>query len=385
MAAADQTKFEAAAAATGQQYVQLRDELLEEGFSEDDMASAARSNDWRPRCTALALMGWREHGDKYSQLVGADKVRDLRSRERYVWATDPNQVDATLLPLAYEFLLKNTGGAAGQEAAARMIPYLVKEEHERDMAVLAGAIYDPELDAQSRVTIARVIANTPGDVFHVADLRKMITAEPQRNQANREVVDWLLNGLVTRSGKADQASKQEITSWLAESQDVSQLVGRRRVVHVLGTMGAGNAAPVVAEFLERADSISDQKWAIGSLAKIGTSDATNAIIRVLTSRSADPGILEVAASSLAGAEYSSEVKNVLDEVMRDERLDPATRRAAYDALNQQLEANRGNEDRVREIRGVLRGVDPSEFRQIPGLREERKAEDRKPRRSPRGQ
>jgi hypothetical protein len=378
----EQPAFEDVAAATGERYVQLRNQLLSKGIARNAVADAARSNDWRQRGTALALLGWSEHSEKYSRLMKADKVRDRRGRERFVWSTDPQQVDATLLPLAYEFLLKNSAGTAGQEAAARIIPYLVTNESAGDLKVLAGAIHEPELDQQSRVAIARVIANTAGSVFSVADLRKIIAAEPPRNQPNAEVVNWLLNGLVERAAKADQASKREITSWLAESRDVSKLVGRRAVVHTVGALGADSAVPIVAEFLDQADSVADQRWAITSLSKMGTSDeATKAIVSVLTRRKLDPGILMAAVTSLSRVQYSSAVKNVLDEVMRDERLDPAVRRAAYDSLNRQLEANRGDSIREREIRDVLRGVDPATFRKIPGLRQESDSGDRAPPRS----
>ena len=96
-------------------------------------------------------------------------------------------------------------------------------------------------------------------------------------------------------------------------------------------------------------------------------------------QSADPGIRAFAASSLAQVDFSRAVKNVLDEVMRDERLDPAVRRAAYDALNLQLQANRNDPERAREIREVLRGINPDALRKIPGLREGREVEKQRSR------
>lgn len=76
--------------------------------------------------------------------------------------------------------------------------------------------------------------------------------------------------------------KREIVWWLAQSRDVSQLMGRRQVVYALGSLNADNAAPLVTEVLDRTESIADQRWAIRSLSRMGTSDATNVITRVLT-------------------------------------------------------------------------------------------------------
>jgi HEAT repeat protein len=275
--------FEACVRRLGPAYVAARDAVLADAAAGPFIQSKSDSDDWNIRVTATILLGWIENKDKYRELIDSPQTVDLAGHKRYPWASKAENMDVSLLPLAVEFVCKNSAGEAGRSAAVRMVPFLSRRvpEPAKSVRFLVPLIRDERTPAEIRLSAAGIVERLPNEMVDSESVTGLLRAESGRGDSHQAVAGQLANALISRSGSLDAGSREAVVSMLLDDSIVANRLGNRAVVHTIGSIGSNRALPTLQAFFNQSKSEADSVWAITSIGRIGTPESLTVIENVL--------------------------------------------------------------------------------------------------------
>ncbi len=350
--------FDVCVSKSGVAYAAARDAFLAaDGIDRNVLARMAKSDDVREQATAIALSGWLDNGVKYKRLVNDRIVKDRLGQERFDWVSDPTEVSESLMPLMYEFLLKDSSGSAGRHAAIRIVPYLARKGKIDSMSILSKTILDPRTARPSRLAIAVTASRLPDKIMPVDDLLGVLTQELERKDRHKEVVLSLLDGMIRRSPVLSEDAKASVIRQLRSSESLSKVLAPATVTHAIGSIGGESAVPVVREFLHRAEGEQARVWAIGTLGSIGSDAAVDAILDYTRDTKISQGLNLVVISSLGDSQYSDKVGAALRAVLHDREAAVDLRIESLQAIEKLFRANATNKNTQDSIKGLIRDLD----------------------------
>jgi hypothetical protein len=314
--AGTQEDFEQAVSQTGAEFVLARDKLLQQDADVDLIKGKLDSGNPLEKLTAIMIMGWRSHKELYGKLLTEGVSIDRKGEKIYVWSYDPAQVKPELMPLMYEFLLKDTGDQGGQDAAVRITSFLARRGTKPDVPALFDVIQiEGKLSDESRVAVASTLAALPADLVSVTDLTKLIQKEASRATGDKGVVGSLMNGLIRLGGTLPEDQKDQLVIRLLDMDGLKALMGDTVVLQTVGAIGGQRATTEVSNFLERSEDPLMNRWALSTLGTIGSEDAAKVLFKYAKDEEATLTTRITAIESLARCKYTDEVGDTLEAIV----------------------------------------------------------------------
>jgi hypothetical protein len=351
-----QEDFATAVRASGGEYEQARDRLLRSGVSAAFLRSRLQSSRPEERITAFILSGWRENGNAYRRLLSGRAGMDREGTRRYSWSYDPGSVQPHLLPLMYEWLLKDVGGAGEKDAAVRVTGFLARQGVPLDLQALSAGMRQDRSPVETRAAVARTLASLP--LVKAEDLLALLQTEAEGASRSKTVVGHLMDGLIRLGKSLPDQNKDSVVDRLLGMASLRQLVGETLVVYTAGGIGGDRAAARVAEFVEQAQDLSQRRWALSTLGTMGNEKAAQALLKYAASGEGSPELRLLAIESLGKTRFIQEVGAALEQISRSEERPERERVEAVKSLGHLHRRHLRDLAAEPDIRALLERLDP---------------------------
>lgn len=305
--------FQTCANTIGQNYVNARNKILKRTDLNVILGPMLESDDWNNRITATILFSWTQSFEKYKSLSEAEAEDTLNGQKRFLWSSDPENIDISIIPLMFEFLIKDSVGEAGREAAIRIIPYLARRTDIKDLSVIEASLNDERTSIVVRDSIARVLERIPEKLIDTEKFLQILDKEINRKDSNERVLNTLLNSVVSRSYSMSIIQKDEVVAKLLTNR-IQLIVGEKPIVFSIGSIGGNKALPIITEFFKNSKNDGERRWAISTIASIGTNESLQTVKIFLNDEIISEKLKLEAISGLGRAKFSEPIGNELKSI-----------------------------------------------------------------------
>jgi hypothetical protein len=347
--------FDQAVNSVGPDYEKVRRRLLA-ATDFGIVAQKLRSDSARERITAAILEGYRERAAEYDALRD-QRLVDRHGDMRFPWSYDPRTVKPEYLPLRYEFLTKDVEGKLGHDTAIRVISFLARRGTSPDVVALLDLVGRDGLAEASRTAVARTVSALPRAMVRPEDLLKSLETEGSRNTKSRTVAHALINGLIASAADLSDEGKDAVVQRLQKIESIRTLAGAATFARAIGGIGGRNAAPVVAQFLDKSETPSQARWAISVLGSIGDDVATASLLKFAGAEKKPADLRILSIRNLSNGKYGERIGEGLVAIAKDAGRTDRERAEAVDALVKLYENQPRNGPAQREIRARVEGFE----------------------------
>jgi hypothetical protein len=350
----------------GSEYTKARDSLLLPDTDVDFIKGKLQSQSPNQRLVAQIIMGWMEHKDEYTRLA-RQTIDDRAGMKRYPWSYDPQALTASLLPLMYEFLLKEQGNPAATDAAVRVINYLARQNTTPDIKALIDVLRQDQTPEGTRAEIARTVSALPETLVPFDDLFALLLSEASRTSKSKDVASNLMNGMIRSGGGV--ADKDKVVDRLLGMDSLRALVGETAVVYTVAGIGGDRAASRVTEFFGQAQILSQKRWALSTLGTMENDKATDTLLNFAIRNDVDRPYRVYAIDSLSKTKYAPKIGKTLVDIINDEGKSERERIEAVKTLEKLYLHNLNSHTDEADIRQRVEKLDPAAV-SSPRLRDE---------------
>lgn len=349
--------FKKAVAATGPEYVKLREELVKSA-PEPFLKEKLKNGTVHERIVAIAVLGWKSNEKLYAEKSAAKTYTSRMGNTYFEWATNQQELRGPIAPLGMELLFKNTAGKIGQASGQRAIGAAGRQKPFEHLDILFDYLaQSPVVDVEAAKLAAQTIAGyPPAHILPekvVATLKKL--SEDEKN--GPAVCDLLANALLRGAGIMKADEKEELVESLTSEEGLLGILGPETALRIAGTIGGPKVTVALETFLNESSEPEKFGWIFQSLRKTSDGSGTVVLTRYAADNSKPEGGRVAALDSLVAAKYTDEVGTTVKGVLADAKAPARVRYEALRTLDQLTRVLRNEPDLAEPLRAAILASD----------------------------
>ncbi|MGE3316038.1 MAG: hypothetical protein AB7O26_13065 [Planctomycetaceae bacterium] len=349
--------FKKAAAASGPEYVKLRDGLVQSA-PDSFLKEKAKSGTFEEKIVSVSVLGWKANGKLYAEKMSAPTNTSKAGNVYFDWATGRKGMDGPLTPLGLELMFKNTAGTVGQGSGQRALSVAARRpSFEHGDLLFAYVTRVPVADVEVAKLTAQVIAGMPPTLAPQEKIIETLHQLAKDEKNGRQVNAVLATTLVRSAARLQPAEKEKLIDSLVSEEGLLKSLGPETALRIAGGTGSPKAALAIEKFLRGSREPQNHGWAFLLLRNTRDGSGTEILQNYAGDNSLPEGGRLLALNSLVAVKYLPSVGETAKKILDDTGAPMRVRVEAIRTLDQLIRVHQNNNEIAAPLREIVLATD----------------------------